>query len=156
MRSILIRYLFFSFWLTSVHTAVSRSIHVSTKMTQLCSFVWLSNISLYKYTTPSLSIPQLELKVGILIHFLSHLVFPSPCLSFWTTLRRRSDTHSVHSFHKHFVSNLNTPSIVLDTGNSTVGKTWGSLTSARWVELWRKWRRCQAEIPPAISPGNMA
>ena len=51
-----IRYLFFSFWLTSLYMRVSRSIHLTIK-TQFCFFLWLSNIPLYICATSSLSIP---------------------------------------------------------------------------------------------------
>ena len=95
-------YLLFSFWLPSVCMTVSRSIHVSTEMTQLCSFVWLRIISLYKYTTPSLSILQLELRHSEVRHSDS-LLGPS-CLSLSLPLvwdhseeEEISDTQCVHS-----------------------------------------------------------
>ena len=50
-----IQYLFFSFWLTSLCMTVSRSVHVSTN-DPFCSFLWLSNIPLYIYTTSCLSV----------------------------------------------------------------------------------------------------
>ena len=50
-----IRYLFFSFWLTSLYIIGSRFI-ISLDLTQMCSFLWLSNIPLYICTTASLSI----------------------------------------------------------------------------------------------------
>ena len=53
-----IRYLFFSFWLTSLCMTDSRSIHLTT-ITQFRFFLWLSNIPLYICATSSLSIQLL-------------------------------------------------------------------------------------------------
>ena len=50
-----IRYLFFSFWLTSLCITGSRFTHL-TRTTQICFSLWLSNIPLYICTTSSLSI----------------------------------------------------------------------------------------------------
>ena len=62
-----IRYLFFSFWLTSLCMTDSKSNHIS-KMTQFCFFLWLSNIPLYIY------VPHL------LYPFIYHWTFRlSPC-----------------------------------------------------------------------------
>ena len=47
--------MFFSFWLTLSFIIGSR-LSTSLKLTQMCSFLWLSNIPLYISTTASLSL----------------------------------------------------------------------------------------------------
>ena len=48
-------YLLFSFWLASLSITGSRFIHF-IKLTQMCSFLWLSKIPLYIHTVTPLSI----------------------------------------------------------------------------------------------------
>ena len=49
--------MFVFLWLTSLSLTVSRYIHVAATGIISCSFLWLSNVSLYMCTTSSFSIP---------------------------------------------------------------------------------------------------